>query len=380
MILIACDSFKEFGSSTKVGSFIQEGIRSNLSLHTDVINISDGGEGFLNSIIDHLKGEIFTINVRDPLLRPTKAHVGICGNIGIIEMAEASGVQKFEIGERHFMNSSSYGTGELIAFTINKGCNRIILGLGGAATGDGGIGAAQALGMQFKLKDTYISNNKPIISTKDLSNIKDVKFDFIPQRYKNIELIVASDVNNIAIGKNGATRTFGPQKGASEIEIELIEKAMVNYLKLLEKKISQKLNIKGIGAAGALALSLFPIFNVKIKNGLSVVLDLIDFGQKIMKSDWVITGEGCLDKLSLLGKPPLQIAKICKQKNKKVIGVFGMIKDDMEEGIDDFELVIDCSKNEHLNIHTDNFLKIEGPNRLRDAGEKISNYILSHEL
>ena len=376
MILIASDSHKEFKSSLSVAKLIRDGMNNECKRKCNVLGISDGGEGFLRSIAKRLNVKIHKIKVHDPIKRLTEAQVGIYKNVGFIEMAEASGVQKFENGYRDFMNSSSYGTGEMISYAINKGCKKIILGLGGAGTGDGGLGAAQALGVKLSIEK---NDKQKILSTKDLLNVKNIYIDKKIIDFKNVELIIASDVKNLAIGKNGATKIFGPQKGGSPDQIETIEKAMVNYLKLLEQKSKKKLNISGSGAAGAISISLCSLFKSQIKNGFDVLSELIDLEEKIKESDWVITGEGSLDRLSLMGKIPFQIAKICKKNNKKIIGIFGTIKNIPLSHLSDFEMIIDCSKNKKTDFFSDHFQKIEGPSRLLKAGEKVVKYILTHQ-
>ena len=374
MILIASDSHKEFASSLQVGKYIEKGIKAKSKKSIKLISISDGGEGFLDTSSSALDAKIKQIFVNDPLGKKTLARYAIKDHLGIIEMSEASGINKFPTGERHFLKSSSYGTGELILELIRQGCKKILLGLGGAATSDGGIGAASALGVNFKFKNNFYTSNTKNLSALHLPTIDSFSTDNIPNYYKSIDLIVASDVLNPATGLNGATINFGPQKGGTEQDISNIEFAMCNYLKLIEKKIGKSINLPGTGAAGGIAISLFPLFNVILKQGIEVVMELLALEELIKSSELVVTGEGKLDKLSLMGKAPVKIASLCKKLNTKVIGVFGQISDDLDISKTDFDLVIDASENQSSDLKSVNFQKRIGPSRLHAAGIKVGSY------
>ena len=218
-ILLACDSYKEFASSKEVGKLIQLGLSSGVE--SKVISISDGGEGFLDSISEYIDGESITCKVFDPIMRYTSSKYFKSNSLAIIEFSEACGVQKFNSRVRHFTSSSSYGVGQLINNAINNGCTEIVVGLGGAATGEAGIGAAQALGVSFTDSDGNELKNKGL-SLKDLPKIFSADYVKLKNKLKDIKFKIVSDVTNPSVGKLGATFTYGPQKGAKKHQLKKI--------------------------------------------------------------------------------------------------------------------------------------------------------------
>jgi len=371
MIVIACDSYKEFASSLTIGNLIKRGIESVVSNNIKVLSISDGGDGFLESMSLAKDSRYLEVRVNDPLCRITTANYSLKDNVAIIEMAEASGVKKFSPNERHFLDSSSYGTGELIKKSLENGCKKIYLGLGGAATADAGIGAASALGVRFISKFDGLPIQGKCLSAKHLPNISDIDFSRVKKKYRNVEVIITYDVTNKAIGQNGASYTFGPQKGGTTEQIKMVEDATIKYMELLESKLGYDLNLPGTGAAGALSLSLFPIFRVSMQKGIDVMLDQINFSEHLKNASLVITGEGRLDKLSLLGKAPIHIANYCKSRNIKVIGVFGQIDKSLDLSELNFDIIIDASDGSIVEFDSDYFQNIKGPELIYNAGVKI---------
>lgn len=370
-ILIASDSYKEFKSSKKIGRLIQKGFSKKID--SKVISISDGGEGFLDALASNLNGELISRQVFDPLMRDTTSKYFKSSHLGIIEFSEACGVQKFEVGERHFMNSSSYGVGQLIFNAIMDGCTEIVVGLGGAATGDAGIGAAQALGVFFSG-----SNGKKLkkngLSVIDIPKIHSADFTEAKNKFAGIKLTIVSDVTNPSTGKNGATFTFGMQKGAKRHYLKEIDTQIINYANNILNLKPDFINHSGTGAAGAFALSMKPLFDLKIDSGISYVVNKINFLKIAQEYDIIITGEGCFDKLSLNGKAPVFIAEMAKKLDKKVIGVFGQVKS-MNDANNIFDIVVNTSYGLETDLTSSNFMKIEGKNRLINAGKKIESLI-----
>tara|TARA_Y100000590_G_scaffold469246_1_gene655775 strand:+ start:6195 stop:7319 length:1125 start_codon:yes stop_codon:yes gene_type:complete len=370
-ILFACDSYKEFASSKEVGKLIQIGLSA--SVESKVISISDGGEGFLDSISENIDGEFISCKVFDPIMRYTFSKYFKSNSLAIIEFSEACGVQKFNSGERHFINSSSYGVGQLIKNAIDNGCKEIVVGLGGAATGEAGIGAAQALGIQFIDSNGNELKNKGL-SLKDLPKIFSADFVKLKNKLKDTKFKIVSDVTNPSIGKFGATYTYGPQKGAKNHHLKKIENYIKNYaLNVLELK-NEFLNMPGTGAAGAFALSMNALFDLKIEPGISFVMDKINFLRVASDYDIIITGEGSFDQLSLNGKAPVYIAKMGRKLGKKVVGIFGQVK--LQDAANEiFDVVINTSKNKHIDMKSDHFRNVEAKKRLTEAGKKIESIL-----
>ncbi len=325
-ILVACDSFKGSLSSTEVCGCISETLRSE-NINTTSCPLADGGEGTVDAFRNALKCEIVTTAVHDPLMREISAQYVITEKTAIIEMAAASGITLLNETELNPEITSTYGTGELISNAIEKGCKKIIIGIGGSATNDGGKGCLEALGAVFTDK-----NAEPLrpggaslkeLETTDLSNFKKVS-DYA-------ELIIACDVTSPLFGENGATKVFARQKGADNKQIENLETALKHFgeksKELLGKDFS---NLSGTGAAGGLGFALVAFCGGKLTSGFDAVSNALSLEEKIKSCDIVITGEGKTDKSTLLGKLPVSVAKLSEKHNKPCI----LLSGDIDESID----------------------------------------------
>lgn len=324
--IFAPDSFKGTFSSTEIIQYLQKGAEKFFpDIKTIGIPMADGGEGTVDTLITALGGKFIYANVMGPLGNKVNAKMGIINDVAIIEMAQASGITLISNEERNPLNTTTYGTGEMILEALNMGVEKIIIGIGGSATNDGGIGMAQALGVKF-----YNNKGKEIgLGGKYLLEIQNISIDNIDQRIKETEIQVICDVTNPLTGPTGATYVYGPQKGATDEMLKLLEEGMINYNNVVKREFGLDLNsIPSTGAAGGLGAGLIAFANAKLRPGIETILDLIKFDELIKKGDIIVTGEGKIDGQSIYGKVPVGIAKRCKTKNIPVIVITGCESDD----------------------------------------------------
>jgi glycerate kinase len=321
-IVLAPDSFKGTMSSVEVCSIIEKAVLKNMPAAQVVkIPVADGGEGMVDAYLAGSGGSKVSATVTGPKFDKAEAFYGILpdGKTAIIEMAAASGL--LLAGDpKDPMNSTSFGTGELIADAAYRGCKKIILGLGGSATMDGGIGMAAAMGVEFYDKE----GNAVPPTPKGLANIENISVQNVNQACNGAEFIIAGDVKNIICGPNGAAHVFGRQKGAGEKQIRQIDGALRKYVSLIKRQFGIDLaEMPGGGAAGGLALPLLAFFNAEIVSGIDLLLDIGEFDQKIQGADMVITGEGKLDRQSMEGKVPIGVLRRAKKAGVPVVAVVG---------------------------------------------------------
>lgn len=329
-IVIAPDSFKGSMSAKEVCDNIEIGIKKAVS-NPEIVKIpmADGGEGTVQSLVDATNGKMINAVVKDPLFRNINAEYGILGNnkTAVIEMAAASGLALLSSEEQNPMNTTTFGTGQLIFDALNRGCRDFIIGIGGSATNDGGIGLASALGVRFLNK----SNNDVNLYGEGLTDIEYIDTDNLDPRIKECRIHVACDVTNVLCGENGAAYVYASQKGASYEEIEKLDRGLENLsckiLKYLSKDVK---NIKGSGAAGGTGAGLIAFLDGKLEPGINIVIKYAGLERKICDSDLVITGEGRIDCQTLYGKTILGVAQTAKKQNIPVIAICGS----MGEGID----------------------------------------------
>ncbi|MBT8219540.1 MAG: glycerate kinase [Bacteroidia bacterium] len=301
IILIASDSFKDACSSVEACHSIAKGIRKfDESAHCTVCPISDGGEGAVEVLHYHLGGRLVQVPVFGPLFKQRIAQYLIVNErIAIIEMASASGLELLKSHERNPMNTSTFGTGELIKSALNEGCAEILLTLGGSATNDMGIGMASALGYQF-----FDDMENPVVPIgANLNNIIRIEDNHVDPRIYNTDFGVLSDVNHPLFGKAGAAFTFGSQKGASESDVDFLDKGLQHMAMLI--KNTRGLHIAdtpGSGAAGGMGGGCIVFLNARMTSGIDQMFRLIDFDKKIENADLILTGEGHLDSQTLGGK------------------------------------------------------------------------------
>ena len=329
-IVIAPDSFKESMTAEECCNFIKKGLSKVLpEVEYITIPMADGGEGTASALISSTNGELFSEIVLNPLGKEIKSSFGILGDkkTAIIEMAKASGLELISSSERNPMITTTYGTGQLIKSALEKNVSTILIGLGGSATNDGGAGMIQALG--GKLLD---ENNQEIgFGGGELSKLRKIDLSNLDKRLKNVKIIVACDVENPLTGINGASYTFGKQKGATDEMIKILDKNLSHFSKIIEKELNINVeNIPGAGAAGGLGAGLIGFLSSELKKGIDIVIKYSDLESKLKDTDFIITGEGSIDGQTRFGKTPFGIAKLGKKYNIPVIALAGNIGKDID--------------------------------------------------
>jgi len=330
-ILIAPDSFKDSLKASQAAHAIEEGVKMAYPEAACIcMPLADGGEGTVDALVRATGGRIEKIKVNDPLMRQIDSYFGILGDheTAVIEMAAASGLELLKPDERNPMKTSSFGTGELIKAAMNKGCRTIIIGIGGSATNDGGTGMAQAMGI-----DLLDNEMNPIGQGGEcLKNLAHIDREKMDGRIWETKIMVASDVDNPLCGENGAAYIYGPQKGATEEMVKILDSNLDIFGRLLEKKFQKSIRtLPGAGAAGGMGAGLVAFLNAELKPGFQIIKEFTQLEDKIRAADIVITGEGSMDKQTIFGKTPHGVAKLAKKYQKPVIGLAGTLGEDYQK-------------------------------------------------
>ena len=327
-IVVASDSFKGSLSSKEVCNAIKKGLIAEIEkAQVTVVPMADGGEGTLDAIVDATGGQVKDIHVHEPLLQPVATQYGmIRPNTIVIEIANIVGLSMVPVEQRNPVNTSSYGVGEAIRMALDQGYRRFIIGLGGSAINDGGLGMLQALGTLF-----LDGNEEPVQPTAaSLSQVVEANFDTIDPRLFQSEILIANDVTNPLCGENGCTVVFGPQKGATKQQLDFLEHGMRNYAHCIEKSLGKSLQHQpGAGAAGGLGFAFLAI-GAKMMNGAKLISDTVGLEKKMATADWVITGEGKTDSQTYYGKLPIYVAKLAQKYGVKALLLSGSIADGYE--------------------------------------------------
>ena len=322
-ILIAADSFKGSCSARQVTDTIERAAKNVLpDVTVTKIPVADGGEGTVDALIAAMHGTKVAVPVHDPLDRPITAEYGLLPDgSAVIETAAASGLTLLKPEERDALHASTFGTGELICHALKHGVKKLILGLGGSATTDGGAGLAHALGISFLDADGRELEPGGV----HLSELASISTDGLLKEAAGCEFVVACDVKNHLCGALGAAAVFGPQKGADEDQIKILDEALAHYAAILKDKLHcDAADTDGSGAAGGLLCGILPYFPVTICSGIDLVLDLTDFDEHVRHTDLVVTGEGRIDFQSALGKVPVGVASRAKKiRNVPVVAIAG---------------------------------------------------------
>lgn len=321
-LLFASDSFKGTLSSEQIIRLLNDSAnRIFPGCETLGIPIADGGEGTVDAVIAVTGGVIRKVSVHGPLMEKIEAAYGVFhGDSAIIEMAVASGLPMVPEEKRNPLHTTTYGTGELIKDALDHGYRKLSIAIGGSATNDGGMGAMRALGVRFLDKD-----GKELAGTgSDLGKVADIDVSGLDPLIAESEITVMCDVNNPLTGNNGATYTFGKQKGGTPEILDELEAGMKQYAALIREKLGIDVEeLAGAGAAGGLGAALCGYLHGTLKSGIETVLDLIDFDSLLSGVDLVITGEGRMDWQSAFGKVPSGVGLRCKAKNIPVIAIVG---------------------------------------------------------
>lgn len=341
-VVVAIDSFKGSMTSMQAGMACKAGILEAVDAEVVVKPLADGGEGTVTALVEGMNGEYEYADVTGPMGQKVHAVYGILeDNTAVMEMAEASGITLVD-GALDPWKASSTGVGEMILDAVRKGCRNFIIGIGGSATTEGGIGMLSALGYEFLDEDGNLL--PPVFGS--LARVRKIKADKVPEELKQCHFKIACDVTNPLCGELGCVYIFGKQKGVQEHEKAQMDKMMRQYADCVEKFAGKHYSdIPGAGAAGGLGFAfLFGFENVELKSGVDIVLNAIQLDEELKNADIVVTGEGRLDGQSAMGKVPVGVAKAGKKNGCKVIALAGSVTDDAKacnkEGIDAFFPII----------------------------------------
>lgn len=342
-IVIAPDSFKESLSAAEVARAVATGIRRAVpDADCVLVPVADGGEGTARALVDATGGRMYTKRITGPRGEPVRARYGFLGDgtTAAIEMAAASGLELVPTAVRNPLKTTTYGTGQLLRAALGKGAQRIIVGIGGSATNDGGAGMAQALGIRFydrrgRLIDKALTGGA-------LEHVHAVDMSAVEPAIRTATIVVACDVNNRLLGKNGATRTYGPQKGADSAAIERLECNLAQLADVIARDLGVRIRtLRGGGAAGGLGAGLVAFLGASLRPGAEIVLDAVDLAGQLRDADFVVTGEGMIDAQTAFGKAPAAVAALANRAGVPVVALGGALSNDANkcftQGIDVLE-------------------------------------------
>lgn len=329
-VVVAPDSFK---GSLSAADVVEACVMAFMieSPETEIIRLplADGGEGTVDALSGYFGGERIMVEVAGPLGKKVKAHYLLDRKTGtaLMEMAQAAGLVLLNKKERNPMLTSTYGVGEMIKDALDRGCRRIYMGIGGSATNDGGMGMLTALGCRFldeKGKELRGCGG-------DLSKVTDICLSKLDSRLEETSFVIACDVDNPFYGTRGAAVVFAPQKGADKAMVESLDNGMWNYAEVISSKLGKDIAaLSGAGAAGGLGGAFIAFLNARLRQGIEMILDAIGFDRKIVGADWVITGEGSVDRQTLMGKTLYGVLKRSTLQGIPVVVLAGNVRDSDE--------------------------------------------------
>jgi len=333
-ILIAPNAFKNSLTAPEVAKAIAEGLlEGGFTGSMECFPVGDGGDGTASLIVQRFGEYFIDVESHDPLGRKMKASVGLIdqGTTAVIEMADTSGLKLLKQEERDPMHATSFCSGELIRAALDQGVRKIILGVGGSATIDGGSGALQAMGVRFLDQ----SGNEILGLPENLTKLETIDICGIDQRIFGAEFIVLCDVDNFLLGEKGAASVFGPQKGASANQVFQLESGLERLRDVTFRQTGSDMNsLRHGGAAGGISAALNVFLNARLVQGIEYFLDMSGFDNNLEKTDILITGEGSIDAQTLEGKAPYGVARRAKKKNISVIGLSGSIPSTTNKELD----------------------------------------------
>lgn len=336
-ILVLIDSFKGSLSSLEAGEIIKKACEQDSSNNVTVRPVADGGEGTIDSLKDIKNAKIIKVDVHNPLMEHhTARYLSVDDKLAIMEMSESSGLTLIK-DNLDPMNATTFGVGDMIKDALDKNIMEFIIGIGGSATTDGGMGMLRSLGARFYDKNGIEISNGPI----GINDLEKIDLDNFDKRLKDCTFQIACDVDNPLCGEYGSARVFAPQKGATPSQVEELDKLLGKYHEITQEIIPDAdSNIEGAGAAGGLGYAFKNYLNAELKPGIEIILEMLGADDLIKNSDLIITGEGKMDFQTSMGKTPVGIAKLAKKYNKKVIAFCGVCDNDAvsvnERGIDAF--------------------------------------------
>lgn len=324
-VVIALDSFKGSLSSMEAGYAVSEGIkRVTPNAMITIRPLADGGEGTVDALVSGMNGMLHQIPVTGPIGEKIRSSYGIieATQIAIIEMSSAAGITLVPANQRNPLHTTTYGVGELIKDAVKKGCRHFIIGIGGSATNDGGIGMLQALGFDFL--DSY--GCQVPLGAKGLAELARISDEHVLPELKDCDFQIACDVTNPLCGEEGCSTIYGPQKGATKTQIQDMDVWLSHYATLAKRAFPRANPLSpGTGAAGGLGFAFLTFTNATLKSGVNVILEETKLEDCIKSADIVITGEGRLDEQTVMGKAPIGVAKLAKKYNKTVIAFAGSV-------------------------------------------------------
>lgn len=324
-IVIAPDSFKGSLTSAEVAEAMAKGVKRVLpQADMTLLPLSDGGEGLVDSLVVASGGRLAEFDVTGPHGTPVTAKMGLMGDgqTAVIEMAQASGLILVPENKRNPLVTTTFGTGELIKKALELGCSHLIIGIGGSATNDGGMGMAQALGFRF-----FDEQGQPLgQGGGELARLARIDASGRDPRLDDVTIEVACDVNNPLTGPQGAAHIYGPQKGATSEMVEFLDAALSNYDQILQQDLGQDVGkVPGAGAAGGLGAGLMALLGGLLVSGIELVLDVLDFDKKVKGACLVLTGEGKFDAQSAFGKVPMGVAHRARKLGVPVVVIAGSV-------------------------------------------------------
>lgn len=324
-IVIAPDSFKESMTAAEAGRALQMGLSAALPETTEynIVPMADGGEGTMQALHSALGGAYQRIQVQNALGAPVEAQYSYVFN----QATEASGLERISAEERNPLLTSTFGTGQLILDALEKGAQKIILGIGGSATNDGGTGMLRALGARF-----FDAAGEALPEGgASLKRLERIDLSAMDDRLKGVEFEIVCDVDNPLLGERGATQTYGAQKGASEADLEVLEDALTQYRDVLITTFNQDYSeVLGAGAAGGTGIALHAFLSAELTRGIDVILRETDLETRLKDADLCITGEGKIDAQTIYGKTPIGVAEVAQRRNVPVIAVCGVVGEDYD--------------------------------------------------
>lgn len=326
-IIIACDSFKGSLSSIEVGNAARSGILTAMpNAEVLVMPIGDGGESTVPAIMSCLKGREVSCTVSGPLGDPARAVYGVSedGHTAVMEMAQASGLTLIPAERRNPLLTNTAGTGQMVADALSRGCRNIIIGIGGSATNDGGMGILDALGIRFM--DSDGARLRPCGAS--LERIATIDASGLMPEAREATFNIACDVDNPLVGPRGSAFVFAPQKGADAIMVERLDQGMRNYARIVKDVTGTDVaDMPGAGAAGGLGAAFAAFLNATLESGIDLILRVTGFEDAVHNADLVITGEGKLDAQTLMGKAPLGVLRVASKHNVPVVAIGGAVSE-----------------------------------------------------
>ncbi|CAO97772.1 glycerate kinase [Erwinia tasmaniensis] len=328
-IVIAPDSYKESLSALQVATQIELGFRE-IFPHAQYIKlpVADGGEGTVDAMVAATAGKIISLPATGPLGNPVDAFYGLSGDgqCAIIEMAAASGLEGVPLARRNAMTATSWGTGELMRDALDKGVKRMIIGIGGSATNDGGAGMIQALGAKLLDRQGKCIGH----GGAELARLASIDLSGFDRRIADCQIDVACDVSNTLTGEQGASAVFGPQKGATPEQVVQLDHALKHFAALIQRELHHDvLPLAGGGAAGGMGAGLYAFCGATLRPGIDIVTDALGLDALVRDATLVITGEGRIDSQTVQGKVPVGVARVAKRYHKPVIAIAGSLSRDV---------------------------------------------------